>query len=66
MKEIKLNARLSAYSKVDAISCHSCDIEDATTSDIDNMFEDDNKFTVLNIPVDKNAVTPSDIDAMFN
>ena len=51
MKEIKLRARLSAYSKVDAIKCSPLDIESMTPCDV-----------VSN----KNEVSCVDIDKLFS
>lgn len=52
---IKLNARLSAYSKVDSIT-HECSIESVTEPQIDELFKD------LDTP---QSVTKSEIDDLF-
>ena len=52
--EIKINARLSAYSRVDEI--HGCNIETIPNEEIDRLFED------LDEPI---SVTKDEIDTLF-
>lgn len=54
--DIKLHARLSAYSKVDAISNGECSHEYVTEEQIDDLFED------MQEPI---SVTKSEIDTLF-
>ena len=64
MREIKLGARLSAYSKVDAVSCTGANIEEMTSCDVDKLFGDicEECTEIVSKP---NEVTCSDIDALF-
>lgn len=64
MKEIKLGARLSAYSKVEAVTHGSSDHEEMTTCDVDKLFGDscEECHTIVSGP---NEVTTEDIDALF-
>ena len=54
--DIKLNARLSAYSKIDSILGGNCSHEYVTEEQIDNLFKD------MEEPV---SVTKSEIDKLF-
>lgn len=64
MKEIKLGARLSAYSKVEGITHSSSDHKVMTTCDVDNLFGE--SCEKCNTIVSRlNEVTTSDIDALF-
>ena len=54
--DIKLNARLSAYSKIDSISSGACCHEYVTKDQIDGLFEDMEEPT---------SVTKSEIDKLF-
>lgn len=72
--DIKLRARLSAYSKVDSISTGECAHEFITEPDIDKLFEDldtpqsvkkdeiDNLFTEQEEP---KSVSKDEIDKLF-
>lgn len=62
--EIKLNAKLSAYSKVDAVN-GMCEHEYVTTDDIDSLFTEEHNSSILDT-TDPNAVTFADIDSLFN
>ena len=53
--DIKLKARLSAYSKVDSIN-HECSIDSVTEPQIDELFKD------MDMP---QSVTKSEIDNLF-
>ena len=63
MKEIKLGARLSAYSKVDAVDCTS-ELEQMTKCDVDRLFGESCE-KCENIVSRPNEVTCADIDALF-
>ena len=64
MKEIKLGARLSAYSKIEAVTHSSSDHEEMTTCDVDKLFGEscEKCQTIVSRP---NEVTTADIDALF-
>lgn len=62
---IKLNARLSAYSKVDSIPAGGCNAEPVTNEEIDTLFTDN----VIVPPADDSdptLVSCADIDSLFN
>lgn len=62
---IKLNAKLSAYSKIDAVKGVECEHEAVTFEEIDSLFN--NKTPDIIEPVtDKKAVTFADIDSLFS
>lgn len=63
MREIKLNARLSAYSKVEAISCTDT-IENMTPCEVDLLFGETCEMCA-NIVTKPNEVSCADIDALF-
>lgn len=65
MKEIKLRARLSAYSKVDAIKCSPLDIESMTPCDVDKLFGKSCN-TCCDVVSNKNEVSCADIDKLFS
>lgn len=63
MKEIKLGARLSAYSKVDATTTK---LEEVTKCDVDKMFGDKcDENCPTTKPTNPNEVSYADIDALF-
>lgn len=64
MKEIRLGARLSAYSKVEAVTCNSTALEEMTTCDVDKLFGESCELCD-NIVSKPNEVTCADIDALF-
>ena len=61
---IKLNARLSAYSKIDAVKGIECEHEAVTFDDIDSLFGETNE-SLPQESTDKRAVTFDDIDSLF-
>lgn len=63
--DIKLRARLSAYSKVDSIN-GSCDMDPITKGQIDSLFGDDTS-SIVPPPayVDPNVVSHAQIDSLF-
>lgn len=63
MKEIKLRARLSAYSKVDSITTN-VNIQDATKCDVDELFGE-GCTDIPPIITSENEVSCADIDALF-
>lgn len=66
MKEIRLGARLSAYSKVDALQF---DVKEMTKCDVDRLFGEECNNTPCpdcsESPKNPNLVTRADIDALF-
>ena len=66
MKEIRLGARLSAYSRVEALIT-SDDLEKMNKCDVDKIFgQDCNECdTCDNTPLKEGEVTRADIDALF-
>lgn len=54
--DIKLNARLSAYSKIDNSTFPDCDHEHVTKEQIDELFKDTDQPT---------SVTKNEIDELF-
>ena len=62
--EIKLNARLSAYSKVDAVNGVECDHEAVTFDDIDTLFESESQEVIMET-TKSNEVSFADIDSLF-
>ena len=64
MKEIRLNARLSAYSKVEGVNGTSTNIEEMTPCDVDKLFSEscEECESIVSKP---NEVSCSDIDALF-
>lgn len=64
MKDIKLNAKLCAYTKVDAVGTPT-KLDEMSFSEVDELF---NGMTLNQHHlerVDKNVVTQSDIDKLF-
>ena len=63
--DIKLNARLSAYTKIDAIE-HNCDTSRVTNEQIDSLFENDLAPDAQEPTSTESArVTRSAIDSLF-
>lgn len=66
MKEIRLGARLSAYSKVDALQF---DVKEMTKCDVDRLFGEECNNTICpdcsESSKNSNLVTRADIDALF-
>ena len=71
---IKLNARLSAYSKVDSIQSGECSVDTITNEQIDELFEDlDNPQSVKKDEIDTlfktqeepESVSKDEIDNLF-
>lgn len=74
--EIKLKARLSAYSRFPKVSCNNdpsdCDAEVVTKEDIDSLFDSVTastttvKATVSNSKCNSEIVSAADIDSLFD
>lgn len=62
--EIKLNARLSAYSKVDAVNGIECDHESVSFEDIDTLFDSTSDNVIIET-TNSNEVSFKDIDSLF-
>ena len=66
--DIKLNARLSAYSRVEGVITPEIDFDRVTHAEIDTLFQDSN--TTENIPeetlVNSNRVSRAAIDSLFD
>ena len=65
MKQLKLRARLSAYTKVNAVKCEGCDIPQSTICDINKLFDKPCPDCETSNTSNSNASTYADIDALF-
>ena len=63
--EIKLNARLSAYSKVYAVNGIECEHESVSFEDIDSLFDTTSNSVIVET-TKPNEVSFADIDSLFN
>ena len=64
--DIKLRARLSAYSKVDALKCAECDMNPVTKDEINTLFGTTGEGSQLPPITDPNTVTYAEIDSLFS
>lgn len=68
--QIKLNARLSAYAKVDGSTCDHPDISTVTNDQIDQLFKEEDKpeavtKTEIDMLFEHETVSYSEIDSLF-
>lgn len=63
--DIKLNARLSAYTRVDTVK-HECDTERVTYDQIDTLFESEQNSSEADSTSLDGRVSKSAIDSLFN
>ena len=64
MKTIKLSARLSAYSKVEAVDC-TAELKEMTTCAVDELFGEECNDLCTTVTTAANEMSCSDIDALF-
>jgi hypothetical protein len=62
---IKLNARLRAYSKIDSLDECTHSFTYVTEGDIDNLFEDSDSLLQEEVSFSQGTVTFDDIDSLF-
>ena len=63
--DIKLKARLSAYSRFPQKS-NECDADVVTKEEIDSLFSENNVDTATVFKNNKNTVSFTEIDSLFN